>query len=162
MHWDVFDPSVDDASSPNATSVAGAEVLKAGAPEITLTVPFTGLGTLQVCVRRFGDCRTGITVDFWGFAFTAAVAHKTTIALSAPRTVGARRTIEVSARVRSRAGTPVGRCVIQGVRAKLRDGTCRARVRARSLRGRRLRARFVPDTGWQPSSASRAIRVRSG
>jgi hypothetical protein len=45
---------------------------------------------------------------------------------------------------------------LNSIKRPLRGGRCNARVRASAISA----ARFAPDDGWQPSSATLWIRVR--
>ena len=159
--FDLFDPGVDDFTLSESTPAVHEEMPLYGSPkrELRVEVPFTGRGTLGVCLINGGNCATydPIAVSRT-FSFLPSVSHKTAVTIRAPRRSG--QAIVISARVQSPAGAPVGICLVNDRSVPVRAGTCVARLPARVLRRTgRVRVRFVPDDGWQASAASRRVSI---
>jgi hypothetical protein len=150
----LFGPTTEDATIRSASPLA-SDGTEAGANLLTFTVPFTGLGVVQVVANT--SC---FQLDrIASYTFTASVLHAVTLAISAPILARPRAVVTVSATVGSDAGTPEGACLIQGFQATLSGGHCSRRLRLGRKGRQTVRVSFVPVNGWQEATGSRHIRL---
>jgi hypothetical protein len=91
LHFEVYDPSVDDFRIQEAAAVArwDGNGYMSGKREIKLDIPFSGQGTLAFCERNAGGCSdTGRGRPAPTVPFTATVEHRTVTTLGGvPRLV---------------------------------------------------------------------------
>jgi hypothetical protein len=150
----LFGPTVEDATIRTAAPLS-SHGTEGGANLLTFTVPFTGLGVLQVMANT--SCFEYDRIA--SYTFTATDAHAVSLAISAPLLAHPRSVVSVSATVGSVAGTPEGACLIQGYAAPLTGGRCTRRVRLGRSGRQTIRVSFVPAGGWQEATGSRHIRL---
>lgn len=164
----LYSPSVTDYNLRDA-GASNEAALSAGKNEFTLTSPFSGVGTLDVCEglvessQPCGELAVGIITPLVKqadpYSFTATITHTTSLLISVP-TLARRGSIAiVRASVQSPAGAPQGSCLIQGRLVTLTGGKCVKRVRLGLGRRQTIRVSFVPDDGWQAGSGHRTIRL---
>ncbi|HTD09925.1 MAG TPA: hypothetical protein VK680_13635 [Solirubrobacteraceae bacterium] len=164
----LYSPSVTDYNLRDA-GAANEAALSAGKNEFTLTSPFSGVGTLDVCeglVESSQPCGelavdiiTPLVKQADPYSFTATVTHATSLLVSAPTLARRGSTVAVRASVQSPAGTPQGRCLIQGRLASLVGGRCSRRLRLAHGCKQTIRVEFVASEGWQAASSDRTVRL---
>jgi hypothetical protein len=166
---DIYGPGVDDYTLSGARAVDGwqSDGQEGGKRQYSFLVPFTGTGTLAICQRNGGGCNqnppSGINSDTVSepFTFTVADTHAVSLTLRAPSLARRGSLVTVTGQLRSPAGTPQGSCLFPGevAAAVSSAGTCSGRVRLGQRHRQTIRVQFVPNDGWQATSARRAVRL---
>lgn len=160
--FELYKPSVNDYSLGNSQPVNdyGNDDLPPGLNQFTLTSPFTGEGTIDVCDAQVLDpCPASDPADAPAFSFTVFIAHLTAMSVTGPRYARRGSRVKITGRVSSPAGMPTGACAIDGHFTPLTSGSCSRRVRLGRVRKQIVSIKFLPDGGWQGTSSRQTIHL---
>jgi hypothetical protein len=164
----LYSPSITDYNLRDA-GAANEAALSAGKNEFSLTSPFSGIGTLDVCegvVESSQPCGelavdiiTPLVKQADPYSFTASVIHATALTIVAPTIARRGSTITVQATVSSPAGVPSGNCLIARRLEPVTSGRCGRRIRLGRGSRQTVPVTYVPEAGWQAAAGHRTVRL---